>query len=82
MLLGADYNRGVKGLGKNKSLQLVQCEDPNFSMEFYDIFKDFNLEDLTSESLRKSRYRLFQKDYIYTARIILSSYLEEIILFY
>lgn len=61
MLLGADYNRGVKGLGKNKSLQLAQCEDPNFSMEFYDIFKDFNLEDLTSESLRKSRYRLFQK---------------------
>ncbi|CAI4935656.1 BTE_HP_G0127240.mRNA.1.CDS.1 [Saccharomyces cerevisiae] len=61
VLLGADYNRGVKGLGKNKSLQLVQCEDPNFSMEFYDIFKDFNLEDLTSESLRKSRYRLFQK---------------------
>lgn len=61
VLLGADYNRGIKGLGKSKSLQLAQCEDPNFSMEFYDIFKDFKVEDSNSESLRKSRYRTFQK---------------------
>ncbi|CAI4060243.1 hypothetical protein SKDZ_05G1140 [Saccharomyces kudriavzevii ZP591] len=61
VLLGADYNHGIKGLGKNKSLQLAQCEDPNFSMEFYDIFKDFRTEDAKLESLRNSRYEAFQE---------------------
>ncbi|KOG99988.1 crossover junction endodeoxyribonuclease [Saccharomyces eubayanus] len=65
VLLGADYNHGIKGLGKNKSLQLAQCKDPNFTVEFYNIFKDFKTKDSKLESLRDFQYKAFQ-DRIYS----------------
>ncbi|CCD23645.1 crossover junction endodeoxyribonuclease NDAI_0B06130 [Naumovozyma dairenensis CBS 421] len=49
VLLGADYNKGVKGLGKTKALQLSQLEYPNFSNQFHEIFQ--NLDDNTEERI-------------------------------
>lgn len=57
VLLGADYNQGVKGLGKTKAAKLVQLKDPDFSMEFRSIFEPLEC----SASSRTSRYYRFQK---------------------
>lgn len=58
VLLGADYNQGVKGLGKTKSAVLAQLRDPDFAMQFRSIFQ--NVEH--NASLRTSRYLKFQED--------------------
>ncbi|QLL33049.1 hypothetical protein HG536_0D05700 [Torulaspora globosa] len=58
VLLGADYNQGVKGLGKAKAAKLAQLEDPDFSMEFRSIFEPLDC----SPSTRTSRYSRFQKE--------------------
>ncbi|QLQ80060.1 hypothetical protein HG537_0D00600 [Torulaspora globosa] len=57
VLLGADYNQGVKGLGKTKAAKLAQLKDPDFSMEFRSIFEPLDC----SSSSRSSRYYRFQK---------------------
>lgn len=57
VLLGADYNKGVQGLGKSKSAKLAQLTSPDFAMEFHDIFT-------TTESSSKRRvieYEQFKK---------------------
>lgn len=57
VLLGADYNKGVKGLGKSKSAKLAQLTSPDFAIQFHDIFN-------TIESSSKERlieYEQFKK---------------------
>ncbi|CCF60099.1 hypothetical protein KAFR_0J00310 [Kazachstania africana CBS 2517] len=58
VLLGADYNQGVKGLGKDKCLKIVQLTNPDFAMRFYNIFSNTRSNDST----KTSKYIKFQKD--------------------
>ncbi|KAG0672333.1 hypothetical protein C6P45_003017 [Maudiozyma exigua] len=62
ILLGADYNTGVKGLGKIKSLGIVKHKKPDFSRNFYDIFNNITIEN---KEQKQTQYEKFQKD-IYT----------------
>lgn len=58
VLLGADYNeQGVKGLGKDKCYKLASLKDPNFSHEFYEIFKSIDDNDWDIQF----QYEQFQK---------------------
>lgn len=58
ILLGADYNVGVKGLGKKKCLDIVQLTEPNFSGIFSDIFCNINNSNKTE---KEDDYARFQK---------------------
>ncbi|CAD1784825.1 similar to Saccharomyces cerevisiae YER041W YEN1 Holliday junction resolvase [Maudiozyma barnettii] len=58
ILLGADYNTGVKGLGKVKSLKIVELRNPNFGEIFHDIFNDIND---SNKSKKEIEYISFQK---------------------
>ncbi|SMN22733.1 similar to Saccharomyces cerevisiae YER041W YEN1 Holliday junction resolvase [Maudiozyma saulgeensis] len=58
ILLGADYNTGVKGLGKVKSLKIVEHKEPNFGQLFHDIFNDI---DDTNKLQKEVEYERFQK---------------------
>lgn len=59
ILLGADYNTGVKGLGKIKSLNIVKHKKPDFSQQFYDIFNNITYENI---SVKRHQYETFQKE--------------------
>lgn len=56
ILLGADYNQGVKGMGKVKAAKLAQLQDPDFAQWFRDIFTDL------SKRSRVSEYQTFQQE--------------------
>lgn len=59
VLLGGDYNTGVKGLGKVKSLEIVKMTDPDFSSRFYDLFHNINEQN---QKEKESEYLKFQAD--------------------
>ncbi|GAV54632.1 hypothetical protein ZYGR_0AN01000 [Zygosaccharomyces rouxii] len=56
VLLGADYNQGVKGMGKVKAAKLVQLQHPDFAQRFRDMFADLRRRPQPSE------YRIFQQE--------------------
>lgn len=58
ILSGADYNQGVKGLGKAKAMKLAQLSNPNFALRFRDIFASLE----TDVSERTLKYAEFQQD--------------------
>lgn len=60
ILLGADYNQGVKGLGKAKSAKLAQLRDPDFAKQFRQIFG--TIENPFEPASRESKYKKFQEE--------------------
>ncbi|CCE61668.1 hypothetical protein TPHA_0A05940 [Tetrapisispora phaffii CBS 4417] len=58
VFLGADYNKGIKGLGKEKSIILSSLRNPDFSNQFLSIFNSLNTSDLEQES----KYQSFQQE--------------------
>lgn len=58
VLLGADYNQGIRGLGKTKAAKLAELENPDFAKQFRSIFE--TIDDSTS--LRGERYSRFQEE--------------------
>ncbi|CAR31060.1 ZYRO0E08932p [Zygosaccharomyces rouxii] len=56
VLLGADYNQGVKGMGKVKAAKLAQLQDPDFAQRFRDMFADLRRRPQLSE------YQNFQQE--------------------
>lgn len=57
ILLGADYNQGIKGLGKEKCFNLALLKSPNFSQEFCSLFESRDIHGDKSTVL----YERFQK---------------------
>lgn len=55
VVLGADYNQGVKGMGKIKAAKLAQVREPDFAMQFRDLFSTL------SSQTRGSKYVHFQE---------------------
>lgn len=56
-LLGADYNEGVKGLGRVKAEKIAFSKSPNFSELFKNIFNDINRDRV----FREMQYETFKK---------------------
>ncbi|EDO15604.1 hypothetical protein Kpol_483p23 [Vanderwaltozyma polyspora DSM 70294] len=56
VLLGGDYNQGVKGLGKAKAAKLSQLEEPDFATLFRNIFSDVH----ASKETCQKNYASFQ----------------------
>lgn len=59
ILLGADYNQGIKGLGKTKSARLAQLRDPDFAAQFRHIFG--TIENPFEPEAREVKYKTFQE---------------------
>lgn len=60
ILLGADYNEGIKGLGRAKSAKLAQLREPDFAKKFHMIFG--TIENPFEPAARETKYKEFQKD--------------------
>ncbi|CCH62992.1 hypothetical protein TBLA_0I03380 [Henningerozyma blattae CBS 6284] len=58
VLLGADYNDGVKGLGKVKAAKLSYSTAPDFSLKFRKIFENIDQE----KKRRIEKYDSFKKE--------------------
>ncbi|AQZ12622.1 YEN1 (YER041W) [Zygosaccharomyces parabailii] len=62
VILGADYNHGVKGMGKTKAAKLAQLRDPDFALQFRRLFGDLK------NTCRDSDYEHFQEKVIQYCR--------------
>lgn len=73
VLLGADYNQGVKGMGKVKAAKLAQLRNPDFARKFRDIFANLrhrpqlstyqNFQRELTEYCRDYSVKLFNRKY-------------------
>lgn len=63
VLTGADYSKGLRGIGKKKALSIAQSESPDFSAQFSNIFDNLNDKSYTDIDKQYSKFKNDLRDY-------------------